>query len=241
MSERRTFPRYFSSQTAPALRTQSKVKTSIYKKPKIVPGYTRTGGAYRRALPSAGETKFNDSTFNQTTATGGANISFVGAVTGVSLCLVPQATTDITRIGNKMFLKNIRIKGRVTLPTATTFDQVRIILYKDMQTNGAAAGVTDLLASADENSFLNMNNTGRFKVIKDKIIDLNPVIGVSSTSNTPYVRQFKMNHKANCRIDYSSNTGAITELRSNNYAVLVISTNGLATITGIARITFTDS
>lgn len=195
---------------------------------------------------SAPETKFNDSTFSQAFATTGANLSFTGAVNGVSLCLIPQGTTDNTRIGNKILLKNIRIKGSLSVVSNNqTGDRVRVILYKDMQTNGAAAAVTDLLETATVDSFLRMDNVERFKVIKDKYVDLNPPNGTALATSgcLAYVKSFKMNHKANCRIDYSAAAGAITELRTANYAVLMIANvgAGVSNFAGAARVTFTDN
>lgn len=207
----------------------------------VTPGYTRTGGRFARAKPGMNETKFNDSTFAQTSATAGGLLTFTGAVTGTNLCLIPQGTTDITRIGNRTMLKQIRIKGHLAVPTtAVSGDRIRVMLIQDHQTNGAAATVTDVLQVADENSFLNMDNTTRFRVIKDKVYDLNPQVGIPGTSTLPYFKSFKMSHKANCRIDWSSTTGAITELRSESYFVLVISQAGTSTITGQARVYFQD-
>lgn len=210
----------------------------------FTPGLTRTSLAYTRSVPGSGEIKFNDSTIGQQTiTTAGLNTAFTGAVNGVSMVLIPNGTTDNTRIGNKINLRHIRLRGTLQIPSnVVAGDRARLILYKDMQTNGAAAAVTDILATANVNSYINMDNTERFKIIKDKIIDLNPGNGtaLAGSGSLLYLKSFKMNHKANCRIDYSSTTGAITELRTANYALLIISEVGLATIQGALRVTFIE-
>lgn len=230
--------RTFKSQTAYAkLRNQIALGA-------FVPGMTRTTMKYVRSTPGSGEVKFNDSAIDaQTITTAGLNVSFNGVVDGVSVLLIPQGTTDNTRIGNKIVLQNIRLRGTLRIPANdVSGDRVRMILYRDMQTNGAAAAVTDLLATAAIDSYYNMDNIGRFKIIKDKFIDLNPGSGtdLAGSGNLLYLKGFKMNHKAMCHINYSSTTGAITELRTDNYALLVISEIGLATIQGALRVTFKE-
>jgi len=206
----------------------------------MIPGITRTSMAYRRSLPGSLETKWNDSTFSQTTSATGALVSFTGAVNGTSLCLIPQGTTDNTRIGQKINLKRIRIKFNAILTANTvTGERIRIILWKDKQANGAAPAVTDILTNADIDSFINMDNTERFEIIKDRTFIIQPQSGTAGSAclATPFMWRF--NHKANTRIDYSSTAGAITELRSVNYGLLLLGDTA-STVSGRARVTFCD-
>jgi len=206
-------------------------------------GMTRTTLAYMRSRPGSGETKFNDSTFNQGTTNAQVLLTLTGAVNGTSFCLIPQGTTQNTRIGNKITLKNIRIKGHMVLATNNlTGDRVRVVLFKDKQANGAAAGATDLFETSTLNSFQNMDNTERFEVVKERWYDMNPGTGTGTAgaNSLAYYKGFKINHKANCRIDYSSTAGAITELKSVNYGLFICSDAGAVTFDGNVRVTFTE-
>lgn len=218
----------------------------------IVPGVTRTAGAYRRSNPqNTEETHYNDTTCVTTSTAAGvlANWTCVSPSAAApanpntaSLVAIAQSTTKNTRIGNKLHLYAIRIKGQITLPTAAFGDVLRLILVQDTQANGASATANQVLEGngaagvATVNDFFNMDNIDRFKILKDKYFNMNGNIGVANTSQTPVVKEFKMNHKCRARIDYSSTAGAITELKSNNFFLIVISENGLSIVGATARV-----
>jgi len=213
----------------------------------FVPGVSRTSANFVRAMPNSGETKYNDSngglTFNSATA--GGFILLTGqtsALNGTSLCMIPQGTTQNDRIGNKIRLKNIRVHGFISLgATAVTGNRVRIMLVRDSQANGSMPAVADVMQQTNIDSFINMDNTTRFKIIKDRFIDLNPGNGDSGATSIVLIKNFKMNHKAFQRIDYSSTTGAISELKSYNYFILVFSqTNQTGSFNFWTRTTFDE-
>ena len=63
-------------------------------------------------------------------------------------------------------------------------DEVRVILYLDKQTNGAAAGITDILESDDFQSFNNLANKSRFRTLMDRTYDYNtPSAAGDGTAN----------------------------------------------------------
>lgn len=81
-----------------------------------------------------------------------------------------QGSTALTRIGNKINMDSIQVKGLIMPGQDTVTDptHVRIMIVYDKQPNGAVWGVTDLLTSSSSNSFRNMAYQSRFKVIYDK-------------------------------------------------------------------------
>jgi len=205
--------------------------------PRNLQGQVRTVGAYKRSLPGSAEKKYLDTTItNSADVTSGTVLS--------SLNLVPQGTTDVTRIGNKITATNINIHGIATLDsslTAPTAANFRVIVFIDYQANGATAAVTDILKTASIVSFRNMDQVDRFKILEDFVIRLTPgVIGSIASDNCNM--RWAVNKKVNIPIHFSSTTGAITELKSNNIGLLFIADSALVNVTtlGIARVKYID-
>lgn len=207
----------------------------------IVPGITRTVGAYRRSAPALNkgnmlEKKYQDVDIDAVTiSTGGVFLNTD------SFVKIAQGTTKNTRIGNKISVCNWNLHGVVTLPEAATQvgETMRIIVGIDKQANGAVPNVTDVLEVAEYDSFRAMDSVDRFKILKDKWVTLN--IAVASATAGSVNRHFKLGFKhLSLPIHYSSTAGAITELRSNSLFVLVIGQIGNCTIDCQSRVKFYD-
>lgn len=125
------------------------------------------------SIPQNRERKF----FDILTATYQANTT--GSFT---LLHIPQLGSDFNnRIGRKTHIRSIYIRGRILIEPANAVpattagnQQARLIVFIDLQPNGAAPAVTDLLNEAVPSSHLNPNNRDRFKVIKDKTFVFEP-------------------------------------------------------------------
>lgn len=205
---------------------------------RTIPGYTRTVGAYGRSLPLSFEKKYFDTSVISTgDATAGVIIP--------SLNLIAQGTTDQSRVGNKITIRNINIHAYCNnddqLTAAYAGSNVRVIVYLDKQTNGAAAGVTDLLKTAAITSFRNMDQVDRFVILVDKIV-FNPVESANAAHTSNQRHYWSVNKKCNIPVHFSSTTGGITEVRSNNIGILYVTdeANANSAANGIARVKFTD-
>ncbi len=217
-------------------------RSMAYKRRRFRPGYDRTGGFYGRA----GETNFFDTTVADNAA---GLMSGGGELMSTSLNLLPEGTTESSRYGRKSVVKSLFIKGVLKLPTTTTpadaTDRLRIIVYLDKQCNGAAvtSPSTNILTSATMNSFLNKSNTSRFSILKDVTYSMNGMSGGPASTTTtnygPVTKFFKLSFpRLNIPIEFSSTTGAITEIRSNNLGVFVGSETAKATLGYTARLNF---
>lgn len=210
-------------------------------------GFQRVGGYYGRYAPtlrgrmahSLGELKFFDTIrAQQSSAT-------AGVIHNSSLVLIPQGVTESTRVGRKCTLKKLSLKGQISMGSITTIgdteNQVRFIIYLDKQCNGATAAVTDILESASVNSFRNLANSGRFQVLKDFKHVLMPRSCFAGAS-VPTVVKISCNLNLNLPIEYSSTTGALTEIRSNNIGILSVcdSALGLPSVAYTVRARFGD-
>ncbi len=218
-----------------------------HKRMKFTLGVDRVGGYYGRyaggANARSGERKFHDVTLDD-------NVVSAGGTTTNSLNLIAQGVTESERIGRKCTLKSISWSYDFKLPeidaqaTPAAGDTVRLMVYLDKQCNGATATVTDILESADFHSFKNLANSSRFVTLLDRRVELNyeglASDGAGVVSQAQNIQYGSWHKACNIPIEFDSVTGAITEIRSNNVGVLLMSINGVAVFKSKFRLRFSD-
>ncbi len=206
-------------------------------------GYTtipRSMGVY-----AAGEMKYFDTERTSSAVVSSATNAGTQAVPNVgtpnTLCVPVVGSAINQRIGRKVNVHRIVIKGAINVPPQTAqsaadvIPVIRLSLVQDMQTNSAQATGTDWLQSVVSASstqaiqgFQSLNNLGRFKVIKDKIINLqNPNMAndAAATGNivqAALLRQFKFVFKPKTPVSVSFNStngGTISDVVDNSWSV----------------------
>ncbi len=209
-------------------------------------GYARTSGFYgrfrgrRSTYTNGGELKFFDLDLDDATVANGGTITD-------SINKIAQGTTESTRIGRKCTIRSIGWRFEVTLPIDTTVglaDVVRVIMYLDKQCNGATATVTDILESANFQSFNNLANKSRFRTLMDRTYAINVSAAAGNgTSNdaADSVIEDSFFKKCNLALEFDATAGAITEIRSNNIGVLLIARTGAAGFSSKIRLRFSDN
>lgn len=203
-------------------------------------GFQRTGGYYGRFAGKGAELKFFDTALTFSLDTTG-EVPATG-----QLVLILQGTTESQRIGRKCVIKSVQIKAHMVYgpgagATAATTGFLYLVL--DKQTNGAAAAVTDVLTSNNlAVALTNVANSERFVIMKKWTWQFNPPAGATTAYNN-VVNDMEFYKKCNIPIEYSSTTGAITEIRSNNLFFLsgAIGSDDLVDVTGTVRVRFSDS
>jgi len=211
---------------------------------RFLPGIDRTGGYYGRYPMRDGELKFFDVTLDDVTIASGGNIT-------PSLNLIPQGITESTRGGRKCTIRSINWRWTHSLPETVdtssngSGDSVRIILYVDKQCNGAAAVALDILETNNINSFRNLSNKNRFRILFDRTQAINIIAfsqnGTSKYSTTNNIKVGAIYKTCNIPIEFSNTTGAITEIRSNNIGVLLVGNAGTSQWTSTIRLRFSDA
>ncbi len=169
-----------------------------------------------------------------------------GAISNLSLNLIPQGVTESTRVGRKCVLTKIMLRGTCAQPTTAnageTGESLRIILYQDKQANGATAAVTGILSTATFESFNNLSNSQRFIILSDKLIDLNiPSGGGTTEVFGEVVKHWEMFKDVNIPIEFTGTSGAITTITSNNIGVLAITKSGEGVLNYVSRVRFSDN
>lgn len=197
---------------------------------------------FKKKGASSAELKFKDTTKAQTA------LASAGTIFNDTLIGLTEGNTDSTRIGNRITVKSVMLRGNVQLPVATdvlnTSQIARIIVYLDRQANGATAAVGDILASADFRSFNNLDNSDRFRILAETTVDFELTGAVPTGAAYSYgevKRSFFLKAKLNLDFKYKGNAGSVADLSGNNIGVLVIcSDDNIGTCGYIARVRYTD-
>lgn len=201
------------------------------------------GGFYGRYAGAGAELKFHDVDLDDAVVAAGINVT-------ATINIIPQGVTEIQRVGRKCTIKSINWRYQCFLPevdaagTPGNPDSLRIVLYLDKQTNGAASAALDLFESADWKSFRNLANSGRFNVLMDRVVTLNYANMASDGAGLVSNGSVQMNgtffKKCDIPIEFSATTGAIGEIRSNNLGVMLLSNNGTIGFGSKFRLRFSD-
>lgn len=203
-----------------------KSKTSRAASEMVVPGFTRSAGAYMRYQPSGAELKWRDDDF------GIVNMPVGYAAVIDPIANIAQGTEPFQRIGRQVVIRKIDVKIQLQaqwvfsaaqpFPAACSY---RVDLVLDKQANGALPVPADIYDSAivgqaATNRWLNLYNSDRFVVLKRWEGDLNPpsfgTNGGAAFANVYTQRDLKLSKNCAVKMEFSGVTGANAEIRSNN-------------------------
>lgn len=236
--------------SSPSRRAGRFSRAGSWRQARVVPGITRVGGYYgrynrprsmgrgRRASATV-ETKFKDGNYDFGAV----------AVTGElqNMVLVPQDTTESGRIGRKITLTSCSVRLMIELPETDddhdTADILRVIVFIDKQANGATPACADILETATLLAFNNLANKGRFRTLADRRYEISSSTGSGNGTTDHFGAQRRyeeLHFKLNLPIEYSGTTGAITEVKSNNLGILVLSKEGVVNLVTKWRIRYLD-
>jgi len=144
------------------------------------------------------------------------------------------------RIGKSASVHKIKVRGVITCPlqsaqsNADNSTLIRVILLQDKQTNAAANVVPALVmndgvgANATINSYQNINEFGRYRVLKDKIITVgnlnmtgDPSAGqIAQAANSyPFKFNIKFNQPVVVRFN-ATNGGTNADISDNSFHML---------------------
>lgn len=124
--------------------------------------------------------------------------------------------------------------------------QTKIVMYLNKQTNKTTAQTTDLFEdTTDVNTWLNLENSERFKILYDKLHTWRcdqAGLGSNTEFLTSTTKRGSCYKNMNLPIVYdnSASTGALATIRSNNIGIMVIQQkiNTKITMDGKVRIRY---
>lgn len=176
------------------------------------------------------------------------NISLIGAINTNSVCLIPQGTTEQTRVGNSIKMKSIYLNYMVNANASASSPQnVRVLLIKDTNRDVNQAGALataptlgnvlrpdDLATGRVDNICAPLNDatSGRYKILMNKTFSLDR----QARPGVLIRKVFKLNDD----IKYPVNTES---LPINGYYLVFMtdSTVNVPTLTGTVRVRFIDN
>ena len=184
-----------------------------------------------------GEHKYYDQAISGAIARSATWTGAVADGTPLTLFAPTQGAGINQRIGREVNVHKIRIFGYVQMSAIddTTAGNVyaqgvRVLLVQDMQTNGTQMLSQDLMDGSSVNAvitaFQNINNFGRFRVLKDKLLPLqDPNFLNDGTNATKHdvnglIRPFKfsINFKKPVRVRFNAtNGGTVADIVDNSF------------------------
>lgn len=216
--------------------------------PRTLRGVARIGGFYGRFAGPRAELKFLDTTKALT------NMTTAGVVLDDSLNHIPQGNSESERIGRKVVLKMLRMKGQIINSLSTVIGNMeqrfRVVVYCDKQTNGTPATAVLIFGAAPTiDSFRDLANQDRFQILYDKTREFTiPAVAQTAAgtfSSYNVSKNFSLNVRLNIPIEFDSTAtdGSIATIRSNNVGILAFCQTGDSpvSIQYIARIRYSDS
>ncbi len=217
---------------------------SRFRRGRISKGYTRRVGNYgrfgiQRDTGEQREHKFHD------VSDLGTAFATAGTVSD-ALLTIAEGSGESNRVGRKIWLKSINIRILLSKSQDADQDQIiaRVLIVQDTQCNGALPAVTDVLETADELSYLKLNNTGRFRILKDKLVVLQSQAGFSVASPageySSKVALVKFRKKCNIPVMYNGTAGTIDQIPSNNIFAIGIASAAVGNWSVACRFRFTD-
>lgn len=162
------------------------------------------------------------------------------------------------RIGNKMFMKSVQVHFQLQPGSTAVTDVVRVMLIYDKQTNASFPTLASILGDAnagagtDVQSFKNIANVDRFKVLRDWYITT-PAVTVVATAVTQlgpadYINQaLQVNEFVNLRgletLYNQNNSGTVADITTGSLLLLTLSSTastGTWNCVGRTRVRYSD-
>ncbi len=212
---------------------RKRARTGVYKRK---PAYVmqRSGQEY----------KFHDVTISDAILANNWTILNSG-----TLLTIAAGTGESQRVGRKISIRKIGFRYTIALLLGTsstsTSSSVRVMVYLDKQTNKLTAALGDIVEDDTFYTFNNLSNKGRFVILMDRTHDISSTAGAGDGTTNDFgenIKAFTFFKECNIPIEYNSTAGALSEMTSNNIAIMVFSSeNAIARIDGNFRFRFSDN
>lgn len=136
--------------------------------------------------------------------------------------LIPNGSQDGQRVGNVVI--NERLRGYMTIkkrPTSIDYnDFVRFIMFRDLDHNGTAPAVTDVLEFVGYDSPLNWTNRKRYSILEDSTHTLGCVLAGDVNGQTGYCK--KINRKLGQAVYYQGAGALEADIENGPVYILLL-------------------
>lgn len=189
------------------------------------------------------------------------NLGSAAVANPLTLCVPTVGAALNQRVGRKITILKVKVHGTIIIntqaaqPTADAAAKVRLVLVLDQQTNAAQMTGAQLFndgtgATTVIQAFQNPNNFGRFRVLKDKMIQLgnlnltgSPTAGDVIQSGMKVNFKFAVNFKKPIVVHFNAtNGGTVADIVDNSlHLVAATDSNALSpNLTYYSRVCYKD-
>lgn len=171
-----------------------------------------------------------------------------GSVTFISGAA--QGTDFNQCLGRKYNLVTVQLEGSLQVQDATVGgSHCRVMVIYDEQPNGAVPAITDILTASSSNSFMNLNNRDRFKVLFEQDVALGGVSNVATQAfagspTTDVVKCFRKLSNLPVVRNGAATTAAITNYQTGTLLLVTIGDQAAGegyNFIGACRVRFIDN
>lgn len=150
-----------------------------------------------------------------------------------TLISVAAGTTDTTRVGDKIGLRSLRVKGLISA-IGSEEGYLRLVIIKLGHATAAAPAVTDIFDTSSPQSFYKLDTVYKFKTVYDQTRYLQSAVAGKAT------KLWNLDIRVPVKNVIFDNDGTV---QTNNYYLFYMHTmpGANVTVTGEARLSFTDS
>jgi len=159
-----------------------------------------------------------------------------------ALTQLAQGTTMNTRVGNSIRVQRLSIMGRVAVNSSvTSFSMVRVLVFRDMEGQGTAPAMSDVLESVGSTSAprqpYDWLNRKRFSIVADWYFP----VTVNSGGSTS-VREFTLDEPFTKHVLYRGTSAAAASDGEGTIYIGAVSdeATNTPTVAFTSRITYTD-
>lgn len=125
------------------------------------------GVKYIKSMINAEKKKFDTGPTTVALSSAGASSDYFSSIT---------AGDDVgNRNGNSILAKGIKFRATLTAHASAVTSYARIIILQDTEFTGSPPGITDILTGMNMTSNLNVDTTGRFNILHDKIYQIGAI------------------------------------------------------------------
>jgi hypothetical protein len=173
------------------------------------------------------------------------NLNFLTSGTGTSVGVynaIVQGSDVYNRIGRKIYMKSIHIRGTIVPIATSVADTGRILVVYDSQPNGGGLPVVGSVlqdcnggVATNGSSHLNINNRQRFKIIKDYQVLLPSetytagvvtALGMTDFVENSFMINWFLPLKGLEAAYQLTNTGTVTDIQSGSILIFALSNSG---------------
>lgn len=197
-------------------------------------------GRYNRAMSSRFQRA--PGTTRETGYVDVASASYALDTTGSVTLLntVAQGAGVLQRVGKKIILKSLQCRGVIANNSTAAGNDVAYLIVYDKRPTGALPAVTDILVTANSNSFNNDANSGRFVVLKrfDDVLLGNAAAAASYTDCMQKSADFYLDLGGKPTAFKAAGTGAIGDIEQGALYLVTVGNSVAGTAAASATLAF---